>query len=253
MKQAERSFPLPYFKINKNFIVQSFSKEASILCGTPENLLDIVDEESVDKVKKWVSPDLHNSALEIHLKPLNGEVEPLTADMYVTWNNDLYAEVIVMVKDEKLTKVTNTLHQLRSRLNETNFELLEEKEKLEEAIEQNNKLSAPFIELTNDTALIPLFGDLTSEKMQTVEDYLLQSSQKEDIDRLLFDFTAVGEMNREGVHVLANMMTSLFYMGTEIIVIGVKPKQAKQLYELDVPLEVKFLHSLQQAISKYCL
>ncbi|WP_431804341.1 hypothetical protein [Halobacillus andaensis] len=55
---------------------------------------------------------------------------------------------------------------------------VEEKEKLEEAIEQNNRLSAPFIELTKDTALVPLFGDLTSDKMQAVEDYLLKASQK---------------------------------------------------------------------------
>ncbi|MCP3028231.1 STAS domain-containing protein [Halobacillus sp. A5] len=252
MKQADRAFPLPYYKINKNFTVQTYSEEAFKLWGNQENLLHIIDEESIEKVKKWISPDIHKSSVEAHLKPVNGGNDPLTADVYTTWNNDLYAEVILMMKDDKLNRVTKTLNQLRSRLNDTNFELLEEKEKLEEAIDQNNKLSAPFIELTLNTALIPLFGDITSDKFHTVEEGLLHASQKEDIDRLLFDFTAVGEIHREGIHVLTDMMTSLFYMGTEIIVIGVKPQQAKQLHELNLPLNVQFIHSLQQAVAKYC-
>ncbi|WP_173915717.1 STAS domain-containing protein [Halobacillus sp. Marseille-Q1614] len=252
MKQADRSFPLPFYVINKNFYVQSYSKQAKDLWGEPDSLLEIIDEESKNKIKKWVAPELHQTALEVHLKPFNAEPDPITADMYVTWNNDLYAQVIFLIKDEKLRKVTKTLNNLRSRLNDTNFELLEEKEKLEEVIDQNNRLSAPFIELTQDTALIPLFGDLSEEKMRAVENNLLVSSQKEDMDRLLFDFTAVGEMDREGVHVLTNMMTSLFYMGLDIIIIGVKPVQAKHLHEMEIPSQVNFMNSLQQAIDKYC-
>ncbi|WP_082233468.1 STAS domain-containing protein [Halobacillus massiliensis] len=253
MKQVDRSFPLPYYVINKNFFIQSYSRQVSDLWGdNHENLLDIMDEESIDKVKKWVAPELHQASLEIYLKPFNDELDPVPADMYVTWNNDLYAEIIFFLKDEKLTKVTKTLNNLRSRLNDTNFELLEEKEKLEEVIDQNNRLSAPFIELTSDTALIPLFGNISNEKMLSVETNLLMSSQKEEMDRLLFDFTAVGEMDREGVHVLTNMMTSLFYMGLDIIIIGISPMQAKQLHEMEIPSQVSFLNSLQQAIEKYC-
>lgn len=54
-------------------------------------------------------------------------------------------------------------HTLRSRLNATDFELLEEKEKLEEDISHGNRLSAPFIRLTSDTALVPLKGALLIE------------------------------------------------------------------------------------------
>jgi rsbT co-antagonist protein RsbR len=252
MKLVDRAFPIPYYVINKNFNIQSLSQEAEDLHGPKENLLDIFDQDSLSKVKDWVVPEIQKASIEIHLKPKGAEDRPITADLYVSWENDLYAQVILMLKDNNLNKVTKTLDQLRSRLNDTNFELLEEKEKLEEAIDQNNRLSAPFIELTADTALVPLFGDLTQEKMYAVEDYLLYSSQKDEIDRILFDFTAVGNLQREGVQVFINIMTSLFYMGPEIVLIGIQPDQAKRLSEMNLPSEVIFINSLQQAIMKYC-
>jgi len=252
MKQVERVFPLPYYRINKNFYIYAYSKEACDLHGMKEHLLDIFDEASLSKVKETVKPEIQKASLEVHLKPLDKQDSIKTADMYVSWENDLYAEVLLHVKDERLSKVTQTLTQLRSRLNDTNFELLEEKEKLEEAIEQSNRLSAPFIVLSLDTAMIPLFGDITKEKMHAVEDSLLKSSQREGIDRLLFDFTAVGEFNRDGIHVLTDMMKSLFYMGAEIIMIGIQPHQAKLLNDFKLPLEINYMHSLQQAVAKYC-
>ncbi|ARI76652.1 STAS domain-containing protein [Halobacillus mangrovi] len=252
MKLVDRTFPLPYYKINKKYQIQSWSQEAEDLFGHQENLLDIFDEDSKSKVENWVNPEVQKASVEIHLKPVNEEDGPLTADLYVFWENDLYAEVMLMMKDSRLIKVTKTMNQLRARLNDTNFELLDEKEKLEEAIEQNNRLSAPFIDLTEDTALVPLFGDITKEKMYAIEEYLLQSSQRDGIDRILFDFTAVGQVERDGIQVFNNMMTSVFYMGPEVVLIGIRPEQAKQLSEMSMLSDIKYINSLQQAIMKYC-
>ncbi|SFJ42071.1 rsbT co-antagonist protein RsbR [Halobacillus dabanensis] len=252
MKRVNRTFPLPYFTINKNFIIQAYSEEAEKTFGSTENLLDIVDEESLPKIRKWVVPDVRKLTLEIHLKPFESEGNPLTCDLHVNWQNDLYAEVLIIMKDAQLLKVTKTMDQLRSRLDDTNFALLEEKEKLEEAIQHGNRLSAPFINLTCDTALVPLFGQITVEKMYAVEEELLQSSQDDEIDRILFDFTAVGEMDPEGTRVLKDIMSSLFYMGVSVVVVGLQPKQVKNFHVLQFPSQISFLNSLQQAIQKYC-
>ncbi|RWZ54924.1 STAS domain-containing protein [Halobacillus fulvus] len=253
MKQAEHGFPLPFYKINKNLKIEAYSQEALDLFGDQENLLNIFDEASVAKVKDWVRPEKEKVLVEAHLRPVMDQKQPLTADLAVKWENDLHAEVLLLIKDEKLTKVTRTLNQLRTRLNDTNFELLEEKEKLEEAIEQNNQLSAPFIHLDHETALIPLFGELTEEKVYTIESHLLFTSQQSGVDRLLFDFTAVGDLEREGVQVFINVIHSLFYMGSEVIFIGVRPHHAKDLKDMELPAKVKFMNSLEQAIQRYCL
>lgn len=253
MKRVNRTFPLPYFTINKNFIIQDYSEEAEKIFGGVENLLHVFDEDSVPKVKKWVVPEVQKLTLETHLKPFGLEKNPITCNLHVNWQNDLYAEVLIILKDDQLIKVTKTMDQLRSRLNDTNFALLEEKEKLEEAIQHGNRLSAPFICLTHDTALVPLFGQITVEKMYAVESQLLQSSHDEEVDRILFDFTAVGEIDQEGTQVLKDIMTSLFYMGVRVVIVGLQPKQVKNFHVLQFPSQIKFMNSLQQAIKEYCV
>jgi rsbT co-antagonist protein RsbR len=227
MKRVNHTFPLPYFTINKNFIIQSYSEEAEKIFSQVENLLHVFDEESVPKIKKWVVTEIQKLTLETHLKPFDSHENPVTCNLHVSWQNDLYAEILIIMKDDQLVKVSKTMDQLRSRLNDTNFALLEEKEKLEEAIQHGNRLSAPFISLSYDTALVPLFGKITVEKMYAIECQLLQSSQDEEIDRILFDFTAVGEMEQEGTQVLKKIMTSLFYMGVKVVIVGLQPKQVK--------------------------
>ncbi|UOQ46010.1 STAS domain-containing protein [Halobacillus salinarum] len=253
MKQVEFEFPLPYFIINKNFTIHSYSREAARLFQLQEDFLQIVDEESRDKVKAWVIPEKIQTErnLEVLLKPLN-QLDPFVADLYVNWTNDLYAQVVVVPKDEQVSKVAKSLAKLRTRLNDTNFELLEEKEKLEKAVQQNNKLSAPFIELTSTTAVVPLFGDLTWEKLDAVQENLLVAAQRKEKDRLLFDFTAVGNIKKDGIHVLISLMTALFYMGTEVTVTGITPVQVKELYETNLPSRLQFIHSLESAIQTYC-
>ncbi|WP_226580298.1 STAS domain-containing protein [Halobacillus litoralis] len=252
MKRVERSFPLPHFTINKNFMIQTHSEESEKKLGVREHLLDFFDEESVVKIRKWVTPEVQKVTLEAHLKPYGEKNAPVPCDLHVKWDNDLHAEVLILTKDEQMEKVTKTMDQLRSRLNDTNFQLLEEKEKLEEAIQHANHLSAPFISLTSNTALVPLFGDITEEKMYTVESQLLHSSQQGDIDQILFDFTAVGTLEREGAQVLKNIMTSLNYMGSHISIVGVRPEQVKNIQAMQFPPQIQYINTLQQAIKKYC-
>ncbi|RDY70894.1 STAS domain-containing protein [Halobacillus trueperi] len=252
MKRVERSFPLPHLIMNKNFKIESLSDEAVTMFGEVNHLLEIMDEGSLSKIKRWVTPEVHKLSIEIALKPLKEDKNPVTCDMHVKWKNDLYAEVLIIPKDEQLSKITKTMDQLRSRLNDTNFQLLEEKEKLEEAIQHGNRLSAPFIRLTEETALIPLFGHITADKMYTVEEPLLHATQNEDTDKVLFDFTAVGQIDEDGAQILKNLMTSLCYMGLQVIITGIRPEQVKRIQIIHFSSEIIFMNSLHQALKKYC-
>lgn len=252
MKLVEDTFPLPLYMINKNYQIQSYSAEAEKLSGVPVSLLDILDEGSVQKVKNWVIPSIPKTSLEVNV--LTGEEQEWTqlVDLYVYWDNDLQAKIILHEKNDQLQKVTEKLNALKSRLSDSNFQLLEEKEKLEEALEQNNYLSAPIIELTEEVGLIPLFGDITKEKMHAVESRILFNTQQENFERLFFDFTAVGELKQEGVEALSKIIYSLFYMGTNVSVISIQPQHARRLKELKLPSDLTFLNTLHQAINKYC-
>lgn len=252
MKQVDRSFPLPYFVVSKDFKIQSYSREAKDIFGEYENILDLMDEDSHRKVKEWVTPKVTKATLEVHVKPLEQEADLLTADMYVNWENELFAEIIFLIKDKKLSNVTHILQKLRTRLDDTNFELLKEKEKLEEVIELNNQLSAPFITLDGETALVPLFGQITAQKMYAIENHLLASSRESGVDHLMFDFTGVSILEEDGIHVFLNVIASLFHMGSEITFIGIKPQIAQSLNDVNLPSKINFMGSLQAAVAKYC-
>ncbi|MFD1020458.1 STAS domain-containing protein [Thalassobacillus hwangdonensis] len=252
MERVEHFFAIPYLGINKYFQIQYFSSEVEQLTVLKDNFLDMLDDESREKVQKWLTPSMKKVKVEVNVKPLQADADPIVADIHARWHNDLQADIMVIKRDEKLIRVTDSLNQLQYRLNDTNFELLEEKEKLEQAIIENNRLSAPFITLTNETALVPIFGEISVEKLHAIESHLLFEVQENDVDRLLFDFTAVGEMEKEGFLVLQNLIQSLFYMGCEVAFVGIQPKQAQHMHHMKMKFDITYLTSLHQALQKYC-
>ena len=246
MKQAEGFFGVPYLVINKNFDIQHYNKELEDVVGLSQNFLNMLDESSVKKVQHEVTPSKRKNRLEVTL--LSPVKESMLFDLYIVWKNDLQATMMLIPKDEHLMAISASLARLQERLNSTNFELLEEKEKLQESIETNYRLSAPFIKISPDTAVIPLFGDINHKKMEVISEPILQKVQQADVERLLFDFTAVGDFENAGMEAFGNIVRSLIYMGHEIVIIGVTPDQARKINEWKIKLPLKFISSLQQAI-----
>ncbi|MBM7551282.1 rsbT co-antagonist protein RsbR [Thalassobacillus pellis] len=252
MRQVEHFFPLPFIRIDKHYNIQCYSPEMAELTRLSANLLDLLDEGSISKVQKGIIPSVPKTKMEVNLNAVDYGDAPILIDLFANWINDLQADIILMEKGEGIRGISDSLQQLRTRLQATNFELLEEKDKLQKSIEINNRLSAPFIELTEETALIPLFGDISVEKLYAIESNTLDAVQQTGIDCVLFDFTAVGELNGDGVHVLQKLVQSIIYMGVEVAVVGIKPSQAKRINELGASMDIRHIGSLQQAIKQFC-
>ncbi|WP_345243847.1 STAS domain-containing protein [Pontibacillus salipaludis] len=249
MRQVNNQYPAPCLTINKKYTILEYTQEASEMFHLTPSLWEIIEEGSHTKVKEWVVPSQPKSKVEINMITASKQV--VLVDLYVKWNNDLQAEIMIFPKEGQNQHVTKMLDRLQTRLNDTNFELLQEKEKLEDAKHQNDKLSAPFIQLTDETSLIPLFGDISEEKLLTIKDQILLNAHTHESDCLLFDFTAVGEMHQEGVYVLKDIFTSLLYMGKEIVIVGVKPIQAQRLHHLKIRFNLSFVTSLQEALHRF--
>lgn len=249
MRQVDDKMPIPYLTIDKNYQILEYTKEATELMELHPSFLDLIDEGSHSKVKKWLHPETPKIKLEVNL---NKEDNSTLVNLYVNWINDLQAEVMIVPTQEGNQHVSSMLERLQARLNDTNFELLEEKDKLTDALNEINQLSAPYIELTHQTALIPLFGFIDKDKLEAIKEKVLVAAHNQDHECLLFDFTAVADLNKEGVQLLKDTFNSLIIMGKEIVVVGMKPNQAKRLHELRVQLDIKTMHSLQLALDKYC-
>ncbi|MYL33691.1 hypothetical protein GLW05_08785 [Pontibacillus yanchengensis] len=250
MQLVHDQMPLPLLMINTKFDTLQYTPEASKVFDVTECFLDMVDEGSKSKVEKWIQPKQGKSKLEINIYGKSSDV--VLTEVYVRWMNDLHAEVILYPKEKQNEHITTMLDKLQNRLNDTNFALLEEKEKVEDTLKENYRLSAPFIQLTKDIAFVPLFGDVSEEKLHTIKEQVLAKAHDHHSNRILFDFTAVGELSAEGFRVLNEVFKTLDFMGKEIVLIGVKPKHSMKINEFKVQLNIQFLHSLQTAIYRYC-
>ncbi|KGP91619.1 hypothetical protein N780_18460 [Pontibacillus chungwhensis BH030062] len=249
MRQVNNQFPAPCLTINKKYTILEYTQEASEMFHLTPSLWEIIEEGSHTKVKEWIVPSEPKAKVEINMITASKQV--VLVDLYVKWTNDLQAELMIFPKEGQNQHVSKMLDRLQTRLNETNFELLQEKEKLEDAIHENNKLSAPFIHLSEDTSLIPLFGDISEEKLLTIKDQVLSNAHSHETDCLLFDFTAVGEIHQEGIYVLKDLFTSLLYMGKQVVIVGIKPVQAQRLHHLKIRFNLSFVTSLQEAIHRF--
>ncbi|WP_204854986.1 STAS domain-containing protein [Salimicrobium jeotgali] len=247
MKRVEATFPLPYYEIDAAWNIIAYSQEAEGLFGLPDNLTKIVDEGTYDKAREWVNFHRRKTVIEMNVIKENSDV--ILADVYITWTDEEKAELLLIPKDSQVDKVAASLKTLQSELLKTKTELIEEKERAEQVIEQNNKLSAPFISLNKETALVPLFGDLSYDKIMSVEHNLLEAVRESEAEELLFDFTAVGNIEREGFNYLASVLKALSHIGVELFVIGLKPGHVPNIFKWSLPEGVRFRQSLEQVIS----
>ncbi len=247
MEQAEY-LPLPYFKIDKNYDILSMSDKSKQIFLIGDGFLSLIDEESQEKAKSNVLPSITENSVELNLKT---KEKPLVAyQVNVHWYNG-EGHVICHEAPEQMGIISGQLQKLRDRLEDTDFELLEKKEELENAVERVNRLSGPVIPLHESVAIVPFFGDLLPEKLETIKTGILRHLHDSTIDYLLVDFTAVGNISREGITKLEELFHTIRLMGQDIVLCGIKPQHAQAINNLDRLLDAKKVTSLSEAIYRY--
>ncbi|MCG1029064.1 STAS domain-containing protein [Virgibacillus halodenitrificans] len=248
MQEVDSVIPVPIFKVDKNLEILGCTREATEWFGQPQTLLQIIDEGSHEKILQMLHPSKVKNTFEVNIVDKFGEL--LLVDCYAGWQGDLHAELLFLKKDPTITRVSTSLNKLQSRLQATDMELLQEKEKAEEVLKENNRLSAPFIEVTNELALIPIFGEIDTEKSEIISELIIQNAYDAIATKLIIDFTAIGRIDRDGLKGFNKLFRSLEMLGKQVTVTGVGPRHAKTFHELGVPMDIHFLPSLQKAITK---
>lgn len=239
-------WPLPAFQLNNSLAIVEQSKQAEQLFGKPSSFLSLLDEGSREKAQRLFKQQNEEQAVELNFVTQAGI---FLADIYFRWNSGFSLHVVLVPKDGKMAAITAQIMRLRTRLKETDYELLQEKERADELLGEVRKLSAPCIEIGSGYVLIPLFGDLDAEKVKAVRPHIVQYIYEHNAETVIVDLTAMGAVTQEGVNYLESIVQTLRVMGIDTVVTGVKPNHAQKMHVLKTELNLRFEPSLQAVIS----
>lgn len=239
--------PLPAFALTRELEVINSSQEARKLFGPVKAFQDLLDEGSLKKVGKLLQPEKASVKSELNAVTASGEL--LLADIFVKWGNDDSLMVVLVPKEDNIERISQQLRRLQDRLRDTDYDLFQEKELTMQLLQRVRVLSAPSIRLDSDQMLIPLFGDLTAVKVEAVGDNLLKNIHDSNVETVIVDFTAVDQIEEEGLKHWSVLMQSLTVMGIKCIITGVKPAHAKRLHGLEADFVMRFAPSLLEVLS----
>ncbi|CEG28823.1 hypothetical protein [Bacillus sp. B-jedd] len=242
--------PVPYVRINPDGDIIGWSREAGGIFGLLDGLTisQLVDEESHGKLNEFIFAKA-DAVVEVNMKTVE---QPLALfSLRSKWDGNGTGHVVALPADKANEELVSRLTSLQSRLRNTDFELFEKKEQLEGAMNRLNQLSGPFIPISEKLALVPLFGDLTAEKMEAITANVIHSAYKGSYDNILFDFNATGLITDSGTQKLHNLFQTLTYMTSPTItIIGINPTQAKQLHQHGQSWPAQFQSTLQKVLEK---
>ncbi|WP_394137746.1 STAS domain-containing protein [Cytobacillus oceanisediminis] len=252
MQYFDQTLPLAFLKADRNGEILSYSTLARNSFDLSDgNLKGIIDEESIEKLVRYSrEPGVEPVILELNMKTKDA---PLALfDVHILWDSDGCANMIFLPKDGSNEVLMKKLLELQGRLASTDFELLEKKEELEQVLLRLNQLSGPFVPLSESMCLIPLFGDITADKINVISESCLKSVFAGEYDEILFDLTAVGEVEDKGIEKFTQLIKTLNFMtGSIIKLIGIKPNLAKVLNNYKLDEWVQLDQSLKQVLTVY--
>ncbi|ALC91244.1 hypothetical protein AM500_16670 [Bacillus sp. FJAT-18017] len=250
MSINERILPVPYFKFNKEAEILNFSDEAHILFDLDgKQFYQLVDEDSQNKLYTFIFSKEKADGIELNMKTRNNPL--VLFKLKSKWDADGFCHLIALPSSEENLELEAKLDALQERLLHTDFELFEKKEQLMETMARLNQLSGPFIPISENLAFVPLFGDLTGEKIAAIMDHTVRNVYEGDFETILFDFNGTGNLTPDGVTSLLELFKMLTYMGpSEIKVIGLHPRHANELNKLGNNWPVEFESSLQNVLKQ---
>jgi rsbT co-antagonist protein RsbR len=251
MQLIDIPLPLPYVVIESNGrIISSNSRALNLFDLRTKQIDDIIDQESINKLITNTWQQDEQQAIEVVLKTRSN---PLALfDVYISWDHEDHLHILFAAKDKTTQIYTDQIMQLQSRLANTDFELYEQKEKLEQTIYRLNSLSGPFIPLTATMGYIPLFGDLTEEMIHVISANVLQSIFIGEYDDVLVDLTSIADIKEEGINKFMDLIKMIHLMnGNKVQIVGANPRLAKILYNENFSLYCIFKPSLQYVLKNY--
>ncbi|TKD67465.1 STAS domain-containing protein [Pseudalkalibacillus hwajinpoensis] len=248
-----RKHPLPAFIVDDNLEIIEKSQLATESFSSSTSFLQLVDQDSRTKAKKYLTPLEKEVEIELVLNTIHSPHSLYI--VYAKWSKEGVAQIVCVKQDQRIAKLAGSIQKQRERLSETNFDLLDKKEELEVALTRIKKLSSPFLPITSTIGVIPLFGTLEQVLFEVNENELLYSLRNGGYDHVIIDFSGIGEVEESGPQALRSFCNMVSVIGVTPVLCGLKPSHAFNLLDLDFELNQNFdiKGSLKDAIQYYMI
>jgi rsbT co-antagonist protein RsbR len=114
--------------------------------------------------------------------------------------------------------------------------LLEQIETITAQREIIRTLSVPVLPLNATTLVMPLGGALDTARLQIVQEQALQQLERTTIRHLIIDITGVPLIDTQAAQGLIQVFQAARLLGTEVVLVGIRPELAQTIVGLGVDL-----------------
>ncbi|WP_088009623.1 STAS domain-containing protein [Indiicoccus explosivorum] len=108
---------------------------------------------------------------------------------------------------------------------------------LDEAYQQIQNLSAPFVPITEGIAVLPIIGAINEDRAEQIILLALSKSQQMELSHLIIDLSGISQINQLVVASLLRIVKMLELVGVTPILTGFQPQIAMKAIEVSEDLQ----------------
>ncbi|MDM5451836.1 STAS domain-containing protein [Peribacillus simplex] len=161
----------------------------------------------------------------------------LHGDQHTQEEINSWYRIVVKVLSEVMERFTEANHRYANKIMKAQQATIDE-------------LSSPIISLKDNTALLPLIGDIDTARGMSLLENTLQKCAEKNVTRLFIDLSGVHAIDSVSAHQLSQLIESLTLIGIRTTLSGLRPEIAKTAVKLQLPFDKVMIKStLAQAIN----
>jgi rsbT co-antagonist protein RsbR len=162
------------------------------------------------------------------------------------------AEAALCLSEQQSAELARRNADLERLIDEVREREVEQARLLAENTQQRDAiraLSVPVLSVARGTLAMPLIGALDSSRLRDLQERALEAIQRAAAKRLLLDITGVPIVDTQVAQGLIGVMQAARLLGTEVLLVGIRPEVAQTIVGLGLDLRgVRTYSDIQAAL-----
>jgi rsbT co-antagonist protein RsbR len=122
---------------------------------------------------------------------------------------------------------------------------------LDKANQQIHTLTAPLVPITKGVAVLPIIGDISAKRAESIIQIALAKSQDYDLDYLIVDLSGITQINATVSGALLKLVKILEIIGVKPILTGFQPHMAMNALQVHADLkDITIESNLERALHR---